>query len=230
MSYRILDLFCCEGGAGMGYKNAGFEVVGVDLDSKFAKRYPFEFHAGDAIQFVKDHAHEFDAIHASPPCQAYSVTKNSHNKQHPQLIEPTRKALQESGLPYVIENVVGAPLINPVTLCGRMFGLEAIDDDGETVVMDRHRLFESNINLEQPVHETHDRSVQVAGSYGGARRDKYEARFIRKGGYVPSKGVQEKLLGIDWMTQHGLYQSLPPIYTEFIGKQLIKHIEGETNG
>lgn len=214
----------------MGYKNAGFEVVGVDLDPKFAKRYPFEFYAADAIQFVKDHAHEFDAIHASPPCQAYSVTRNSHNRKHPELIEPTREVLKESGLPYVIENVVGAPLVNPITLCGRMFGLEAIDDDGQPVVMDRHRLFESNINLQQPVHKLHDRSVQVAGSYGGARRNKFEARFVRKGGYVPSKSVQEKLLGINWMTQHGLYQSLPPVYTEFIGKQIIKHIEGEKIG
>lgn len=230
MTYRILDLFCCEGGAAVGYKNAGFEVVGVDLDPKFAKRYPFEFHAADAIEFVKEHAHEFDAIHASPPCQAYSVTRNSHNRKHPMLVEPTRKALEESGLPYIIENVVGAPLQNPITLCGRMFGLEAVDDDGEVVVMDRHRLFESNIELTQPVHEPHDRSVQVAGSYGGARRDKYEARFVRKGGYVPSKEVQQKLLGIDWMTQHGMYQSLPPVYTEFIGKQLIKHIEGEKIG
>lgn len=224
--YRILDLFCCEGGAARGYEAAGFEVVGVDLDPKFARRYPYEFHAADAIKFVKEHASEFDAIHASPPCQAYSVTKNSHNREHPQLIEPTRQALIESGLPYVIENVVGAPLINPVLLCGRMFGLEAIDDDGEKVVMDRHRLFETNFGLPPLLHEPHDKSLQVAGSYGGARRDKYEARFIRKGGYVPSKKVQESLLGIDWMTQHGLYQSLPPVYTQYVGKHLIKHLEG----
>jgi DNA (cytosine-5)-methyltransferase 1 len=223
---RILDLFCCEGGAAAGYSKAGFEVVGVDLEPKFGKRYPFEFHAADALQYVKEHAHEFDAIHASPPCQAYSVTRNSHTRKHPELIEPTRKALIATGLPYVIENVTGAPLHNPITLCGRMFGLEAIDDDGEKVVMDRHRLFESNIELTQPEHKLHDKAVQVAGSYGGARRDKFEARYVRKGGYVPSKKVQESLLGIDWMTQYGLYQSLPPIYTEFVGKQLIEHIKG----
>lgn len=223
--YRILDLFCCEGGAAIGYANAGFEVVGVDLDPKFAKRYPFEFHAADALQYVREHAHEFDAIHASPPCQAYSVTKNGHSKEHPKLIEPTREALKETGLPYIIENVVGAPLENPTLLCGRMFDLTAVDDDGTKLIMDRHRLFESNIDLNGPAHEIHDRSLQVAGSYGGARRDKEEARLIRKGGYVPSKGVQEQLLGLFHMTQHGLYQSLPPVYTEFIGTRLIAFLE-----
>lgn len=219
--YKILDLFCCEGGAAKGYADAGFEVIGVDINPKFAKRYPFEFYAADALDFAVNNYKEFDAIHASPPCQAYSVTKNGHNKEHPMLIEPTRKVLQQIGLPYVIENVVGAPLINPITLCGRMFNLEAIDDDGTPLVMDRHRLFESNINIEQPNHEVHKRNVQVAGSYGGARRDKIEARTVRKGGYVPSKHVQEELLGIDWMTQHGLYQSIPPVYTKYIGEQLI---------
>jgi DNA (cytosine-5)-methyltransferase 1 len=222
---RILDLFCCEGGAALGYANAGFEVVGVDLNPKFSRRYPFEFHAGDALEFAKKHAHEFDAIHASPPCQAYSVTRNSHSKQHPKLIEPTRGLLTQIGLPYIIENVVGAPLIDPIMLCGRMFDLHAIDDDGERLIMDRHRLFESNVPLEQPEHLIHDRTLQVAGSYGGARKDKLEARYIRKGGYVPAKHVQENLLGIHHMTQHGLYQSLPPVYTEFLGKQLIAFIE-----
>lgn len=222
---RILDLFCCEGGAGFGYAQAGFEVVGVDLDPKFAKRYPFEFHAGDALQYLAEHWQEFDAVHASPPCQAYSITRHGHNKKHPELIEPTRQLLQEIGLPYVIENVVGAPLENPVMLCGRMFGLGAIDEDGTPLVMDRHRLFESNIELTVPEHRVHDRSLQVAGSYGGARRDKKEAREIRKGGYVPAKAIQEQMLGIDWMTQHGLYQSLPPVYTEFIGKQLLTYLD-----
>lgn len=222
--HRILDLFCCEGGAAKGYADAGFEVVGVDLDPRFAKRYPYEFYANDALEFVKYHAHEFDAIHASPPCQAYSVTKNGHSKKHPMLIEDTRAALIATGLPYIIENVVGAPLNEPLMLCGRMFDLSAIDADGTPLVMDRHRLFESNVSLDAPEHEPHDRSKQVAGSYGGARRDKNEARFVRKGGYVPSKEIQQKLLGIDWMTQHGLYQSLPPVYTEHLGKQLIAYI------
>jgi DNA (cytosine-5)-methyltransferase 1 len=226
--YRILDLFCCEGGAAKGYNDAGFEVVGVDLDPRFAKRYPYQFINADAIEFVKNNYQDFDAIHASPPCQAYSVTKNGHSKAHPMLIEDTRAALIATGLPYVIENVVGAPLHEPLMLCGRMFDLSAIDDDGTPLVMDRHRLFESNVEMTAPEHESHDRSKQVAGSYGGARRDKNEARFVRKGGYVPSKEIQQRLLGIDWMTQHGLYQSLPPVYTEHLGKQLIAYLTKES--
>lgn len=224
MKPRLLDLFCCEGGAARGYKEAGFEVTGVDLNGQFAKRYPYDFIQADALEYVKNNYQNFDAIHASPPCQAYSITKHGHDVQHPQLIEATRQALQSTGLPFVIENVVGAPLENPILLCGRMFQLEAIDEDGTKLVMDRHRLFESNIQLEAPEHLPHDRKLQVAGSYGGARRDKVEARTIRKGGYVPSKAIQEKLLGITGMTQHGLYQSLPPVYTSYIGQQLLDHI------
>jgi DNA (cytosine-5)-methyltransferase 1 len=219
---RILDLFCCEGGAAVGYDRAGFEVVGVDLEPRFAKRYPFEFHAADAIEFVKEHGHEFDAIHASPPCQAYSITRHGHGRQHPKLIEPTRDALIASGLPYVIENVEGAPLIDPTVLCWGMFhpAGSVIDDDGTPLRMERHRLFESNIALTAPAHVAHDRSVQVAGSYGGARRDKREAREVRHGGYVPAAAIQQQLLGIDWMTQHGMHQSLPPVYTTWVGLQL----------
>lgn len=218
MTYRLLDLFCCEGGAAVGYDRAGFTVTGVDLDPKFSKRYPFEFHAADALEFVKDHGHEFDAIHASPPCQRYSITNASRRHDYPDLIGPTREALQATGKPYVIENVAGAPLHNPITLCWSHFYEPGIveDDDGTPLRMERHRLFETNFPV--MVGECfHPKEIQVAGSYGGARRDKIEARTVRKGGYVPSKTVQERLLGIDWMTQHGLFQSVPPVYTEHIG-------------
>lgn len=227
--FRILDLFCCEGGAALGYASAGFEVVGVDLNPRFRKRYPFEFHSGDALGFVKEHGAEFDAIHASPPCQAYSITKNTHSKHHPELIEPAREALQASGKPYIIENVVGAPLIDPVLLCWGMFfdAGSVIDEDGVPLRMERHRLFETNWGLQQPCHPAHDRSVWVGGSYGGTSRTKYAAKFIRKGGYVPSKVVQEKLLGIHHMTLHGLHQSIPPAYTEYVGSRLINYLESD---
>ncbi|MGV8973157.1 MAG: DNA cytosine methyltransferase [Rhodoglobus sp.] len=221
---RLLDLFCCEGGAAAGYARAGFEVVGIDLEPRFAKRYPFEFHAADAIEYVKEHGHEFDAIHASPPCQRYSITNAARQHDYPDLIGPTRDALIASGKPWVIENVMGAPLVAPTVLCGSMFGLTATDDDGELVRLERHRGFESNVTLTQPRADYHDRAVQVAGAYGGARRDKVEARTVRHGGYVPAKAVQERLLGIDWMTQHGLFQSLPPVYTEWVGLQLRQHL------
>jgi DNA (cytosine-5)-methyltransferase 1 len=224
---KVLDLFCCEGGAGYGYYLAGFEVTGVDLNPKYSKNYPFEFHVADAIKFLEENYQNFDLIHASPPCQAYSVTKNSHNKEHPKLIEATREALLKTGKPYILENVVGAPLLNPVTLCGTMFGLEAIDTDGTPLVLYRHRLFESNLSLTAPEHAKHKRGVQVAGSYGGARRDKYEAKNIRKGGYVPAKEIQEKLLGINWASEYGLWQSIPPAYTQHLGQQVKEILENE---
>jgi len=226
--FKILDLFCCEGGAGMGYSLAGFDVTGVDLEAKYAKRYPFKFNQADALEFLAANYQDYDAIHASPPCQAYSVTKSGHSKEYPKLIEITRDILNETGLPYILENVVGAPLREPALFCGRSFGLSAIDTDGTPLVMDRHRLFETNWGLVAPKHDKHDKSLQVAGSYGGARRDKKEAREIRKGGYVPSKEVQEKLLGITWASQYALYQSIPPVYTEYIGKQLIEYLRSKS--
>lgn len=221
---RLLDLFCCEGGAGAGYAQAGFTVHGVDIEPRFAKRYPFEFTAMDAFDYLDKHADEFDAIHASPPCQFYSITNAARRWDYPALIDPIREALAASGKPYVIENVVGARshLRAPVTLCWSMFNTagSVIDTDGTPLRMERHRLFETNWSLEAPAICQHPRDVQVAGSYGGARRDKIEAREIRRGGYVPSIDVQRDLLGIDWMTQNGMYQSIPPAYTRYIGAKL----------
>ena len=219
---RLLDLFCCEGGAAVGYDRAGFEVVGVDLEPRFAKRYPFEFRQGDAIEFVKEHGHEFDVVHASPPCQRYSIT-NAARHEYPDLIGPTRDALIATGKPWVIENVVGAPLIDATTLCWSMFckAGSVIDDDGTPLRMERHRQFETNWTLHSPCKCAHPKGVQVAGSYGGARRDKWEAKHVRKGGYVPSVAVQQELLGIDWMTQYGMYQSIPPVYSAYVGLKLM---------
>jgi DNA (cytosine-5)-methyltransferase 1 len=226
---RLLDLFCCEGGAALGYARAGFDVVGVDIEPRFAKRYPFEFHRGDAIEYLKAHGHEFDAIHASPPCQGYSVatlgTPGAREK-HPRLIEPVRDALVASGRPWVIENVVGAPLLSPLMLCGSMFDLTATDDDGRTLRLERHRLFESNVMLYPPGPDRHDRSVPVGGVYGGGRSDRWEAKHVRRGGYTPAKHVREALIGVErgHMTLHGLSQSIPPAYTEWIGAQLLDHL------
>lgn len=227
MTLRLLDLFCCEGGAARGYAAAGFEVVGVDIERRFRKRYPFDFVRADAVEYVKEHGHEFDAIHASPPCQHASAgTRALDRSRYPTLIEPTRDALIATGKPYVIENVSGAALQSSLTLCGSMFGLTAVDDDGELLRLERHRLFESSVPLFAPMSCRHDRSVRVGGSYGGGRNDKYEAQYVRRGGYVPSARVQATLLGIEpgAMTQHGLHQSLPPIYTRHLGEQLLRHV------
>jgi hypothetical protein len=134
MKPRLLDMFCGAGGCSMGYLRAGFEVTGVDLHPQ--PHYPFRFIQADAIAYCRKHGHEYDVIHASPPCQAYSITKNlkTAKTSHPDLVAATRAALIRTRKPYVIENVPGSPLINPLMLCGSMFGLGVI----------RHRLFESS--------------------------------------------------------------------------------------
>jgi DNA (cytosine-5)-methyltransferase 1 len=216
-----LDLYCGGGGVAVGYARAGLEVVGVDYKNQ--PDYPFEFHRADAIAFLREHGHKFDFIHASPPCQRYTHgnVAGTQAEKHPDLIGPTREAILETGKPYVIENVSRAPLIDPLVLCGSMFDLTAVDEDGVLLHLKRHRLFESNIALSAPKPCAHPRGVQWAGSYGGARRDKDEARHVRHGGYVPSKAKQQELLGIDWMTESRMYQAIPPTYTEWIGLQVL---------
>lgn len=226
---RLLDLFCGEGGAGVGYRMAGFDVVGVDSNARRLESYPFESHKGDAIAFLLEHGHDFDVIHASPTCTGYSrgtAALPDRLERYDRLIGAVREALHIIGKPYVIENVADArpELLAPVLLCGRQFGLEATDDDGTRLVLDRHRLFESSVFLFAPPHFAHDRSLQVAGSYGGARRDKEEARHVRKGGYVPSADVQRALLGTPWMTEKGCQLSIPPAYTQYIGAQMIESL------
>lgn len=225
MKPRLLDLFSCAGGAAAGYARAGFEVVGVDINPQ--PRYLFEHHVGDALAFVAEHGHEFDAIHASPPCQTYSKTRTLHDNTHPDLVEPTRAALVASGKPWVIENVVGAPLIDPLTLCGTEFGMTAPDVDGVPLKLVRHRLFESNIELRGNGGCAHDHSIQTATVYGAgggwtpAHRDNPD----RRGGYIPHTDVIKNLLGIDWMTKHEMSQVVPPVMAEHIGRQLLAHVE-----
>lgn len=238
---RLLDLFRGEGGAAEGYERAGWDVTGVDLKS-LGHRGPGLFHQGDALEFLLRYGHRFDAIHASPPCQGYSrATAGNPNarSKHKRLIAATRELLILVGKPWVIENVEQArsQMVDPILLCGRMFGLEAVDEDGEKLVLDRHRLFESNVPIKAPAHRAHG-AEQVAGVYGGSRRakrrpgetlaevaprDRHAARHIRKGGYVPrSKSVQQALLGIDWMTVKGMQESIPPVYAEHVGRQLLE--------
>lgn len=248
MRPRLLDLFCCEGGASMGYHRAGFDVYGVDLFDKFTqKRYPFPSFKGDAIlalarllagetlPFIRPGAAveelglwDFVAKAASPPCQAYSITKHSHSNEHPDLVAPVRYLLRQTGLPYVMENVPGAPLETPLTLCGAEFGLTAQDDDGRLLHLKRHRLFESNLFLYGrggcACAAYKRRGYGVGGAYGGGSVDRQHAKEVRRGGYTPGKHVREALLGIDWMTQNGLSQSIPPAYTEHLGRQVLEQI------
>ena len=210
---RLLDLFCGAGGAGMGYHRAGFEVVGVD--NRPQPRYPFEFHQADALEFCRQHGHEFDAIHASPPCQAYSglrgLGKQSHRPQV-RLIGPMRDALRAAGRPFVIENVVGAPLESPVVLCGQFFGLE----------VRRHRLFECSFRVDQPDCRAFHKPRPMAVYGDHPERHTYKPG---SGGYINRAHTLadgQRGMGIDWMDWRELTQAIPPAYTEFIGKQLIR--------
>jgi DNA (cytosine-5)-methyltransferase 1 len=205
---RLLDLFCGAGGAAIGYSRAGFEeIVGVDIQPQ--PRYPFTFVQADALTYPLD---GFDAIHASPPCQVYSRTRKIHDGKphtHQALIEPTRDLLLSLGVPWIIENVPGAPLRNPVVLTGPMFGLRVI----------RARLFESSIMLLTP-----DRPLVVGGtnSHRGYSRHSDGAEYVTVAGNNYNRVDGANAMGIGWtLTRKELSQAIPPAYTEFIGKQLI---------
>lgn len=239
----VLDLFSCEGGAAIGYEQAGYEVFGVDMHPKYRKRYPGRgFYAGNALTVLEDlivgkriefdtlrgtvslGLEDFDLIHASPPCQGYTRGNAGKVTNWPRLIPAVRELLRETNKPYVIENVkdAGPEMINPTGLCGCMFDLSTTDTDGETIHLQRLRLFETNFDLAPPRACDHSKHEWVAGAYGGARRDKYEAKYVRKGGYVPrDKNVVAALLGITHdMTWNGLFESLPPAYTKWVGEAL----------
>ena len=229
---KLLDLFACEGGASVGYDRAGFYVLGVDLDANRLKRNPHAWLFMDALTAVERYAHQFDAIHASPPCQGYTRGNAGKVTAWPKLIPAVREALAATGLPYVIENVTDAApeMVAPVALCGCMFDLSTIDDDGVRIHLKRERMFETGggFTLTAPRPCNHDGIEWWAGAYGGARRDKYEAKYVRRGGYVPpNKAVVKALLGIEHdVTWQGLFESLPPSYTEWVGSHLLAHIKG----
>ncbi len=237
----LLDLFGCEGGAAAGYHAAGWEVWSVDNAPARHRRNPHGWYLGDWQDGLDRalHTGQVQAVHASPVCKGYTRGnasrrgENGHDSRHPAGIAPVRDALQATGLPYVIENVQDAArkgfLRADLTLCGSMFGLCAGDTDGEALRLERHRCFESNVLLLAPGPCRHDRSVRVAGSYGGARRNKWEAQHIRHGGYVPAPEVQRALLGAPaWMSEQGMYESLPPAYTRHIGEQLLDYLRAPT--
>lgn len=210
----LLDLFCGAGGAAMGYHRAGFEVVGIDINPQ--PNYPFEFHRGDALEYLAEHGHEFDAIHASPPCQHYSIAQNAvkNAEAWPDLIPEVRLLLQATERPYVIENVIGAPLQTTIMLCGSMFGLRTY----------RHRNFESNIFLWQIHHSKH---ITPSAKCGRIPRGN---EFWSPVGKFGGQDEAQKSMGIDWM-QTGVHdpreiaEAIPPAYTEYIGKQLMNYFK-----
>jgi DNA (cytosine-5)-methyltransferase 1 len=250
---RLLDLFCGEGGASEGFRLSGFYVYGVDLNDNWTdrrtrprplplKRYPFPGIAGDALQaleillagkpliFSGDplYLRDFSAIHASPPCQLYSeitrvFDRRNMDFEHPDLVGPVRELLLQTGLPYVIENVPGAPLADDsVLLCGSMFD--------PPLDVRRHRLFETNWNLPHPTwgcrhklwaprYRSADyrgrksgRLMNVVPVYGGTR-------------FKGDLDLRRRVMGMPWASSYGVVQAIPPRYTEFIGNHLLEHVD-----
>jgi DNA (cytosine-5)-methyltransferase 1 len=220
---RLLDLYCGAGGCAVGYHRAGFDVVGVDIAPQ--PNYPFQFHRADALTFPLD---GFDAVHASPPCQAFTAGGNMWkgrlpDDRHPDLIGLTRARLVASGLPYVIENVERAPLLNSVRVCGTSLGLR----------VKRHRLFECSFPaMGVPCDGHRAFTVSVFGGDalsrtppgGGARDDTGRHAVMQRRVHVAHVEASAAM-GIDWMTRDELSQAVPPAYTEHIGHYLMLEVK-----
>lgn len=207
---RLLDLYCAAGGAGMGYHRAGFNVTGADQHPQ--PHYPFEFERRDALSYtVEELRARFDAIHASPPCQRYSEAARLHGNatEHPDLVGPTRDLLMASGLPWIIENVEGAPIRADVTLCGTMFGLRIV----------KHRNFELSFPF-FALLPTCDHS-DVYDPWHGPGRTADKFRQAQGTPWIPMAGGASRKEG----RTGDLFNAIPPAYTEFLGRHMLAHIE-----
>ena len=211
---KLLDLYCGVGGASMGYSRAGFDVTGVDL--KHGKRYPFNYIRANVLEILADieFLNGFDIIHASPPCQTHSITKNLRIAQGKStskidLIPETRAGLIKSAKPFIIENVMGSPLIDPIMLCGSAFGLK----------VRRHRIFESNIKLNGSLCD-HKKQGRPVGVYGSLNDE------IPNGGKT-AKTITEarEVMGIEWGIWTELVEAIPPIFTQYLGRQAINELQ-----
>ncbi|WP_333769546.1 class I SAM-dependent methyltransferase [Streptomyces sp. IBSBF 2435] len=202
---RVLDLFCGQGGAGMGYRLAGFHVTGVDIAPQ--PRYPFTFVQGDALEYLAAHGAGFDLVHASMPCQRYTRAQRIRHREHPDLIAPVRTLLNATGRPWVMENVPGAPLNDPVELCGAMFGLRTY----------RHRHFEASFPLG---HRHHPRHLAPNAKMG---RPVAPGEFMHIVGNFSNVPLARVVMGMPWATRDGLREAIPPAYTLHIARQYLAH-------
>jgi DNA (cytosine-5)-methyltransferase 1 len=224
----LLDLYCCEGGAGQGYADAGFDVVGVDIVPR--PRYPFTFVQADALEVLHNLTLFMPvrpaAIHASPPCQDHSVSMQfglaGRGTGH--LLAETIRLLRLLDIPWVVENVVSRStqelMPGAFTLCGSMFGLGAHDSRGNWRVLKRHRLFLASFPVAQPPCSC--RGQLVGGVYGHGEQGVHGGR-----GYGFAADAAREALGMPWVTRDGAKEAIPPAYTRFIGGQLLAHLRAE---
>lgn len=218
---KLLDLFCKAGGGAVGYHRAGFDVTGVDNDPQ--PRYPFRFYQADALEFVALYGHLFNVIHASPPCQLYSGFRaitiarfGSVKTDPPDLVDVTRQVLIETGKPWIIENVQGSPVLTQVIVCAASLGLPHLA---------RHRHFESSVLLFVPKcsHRKNEYTIGIYGARPDGRRVSYKHhRLVR---VANSLDEASREMGIDWMEWHEITQAIPPAYTEYLGRQLIRAVQ-----
>lgn len=222
---KLLDLFSKQGGCSVGYHRAGFTVTGVDKDPQ--PRYPYEFHQADALEFLLDHGHEYDVIHASPPCQGYSRSTAPHrgNNEYADLLPITREYLERSGKPYIIENVPGSPMRADVKLCGRMFDLKVV----------RWRWFElGGLFILNPGKPNISRGIVKRGEAvsifgkGAYRKSSTDAYPIFQKESV--EATWQYAMDIDWMDCEGLREAIPPAYTQWIGEAIFEQVKSKTNG
>lgn len=230
MKPKLLDTYCCAGGCSKGFTDAGFDVYGIDIDPQ--PDYPYPFFQGDAIEALRRllrgegiaflngetlYLRDFAAIHASPPCQAFSLASLwqgvEKRAEHPDLVDETRELLDVTGLPYTMENVEGSPLRRDLVLCGEMFGLR----------VHRHRVFElGGWFAMQPRHAPH----HLKGARDNCHIEDGHARQV-VGNYADHADASDAM-GIDWMSRKSLTQAIPPAYTEFIGDQLLIYVEARS--
>ena len=217
MKLKMLDLFCGGGGAGMGYSLAGFDVTGVDINPQ--GNYPFEFKQGDALETLENltesgEIKDYAAVHASPPCQKYTRKQANWGRKrtfffnHPDLLARTRKLLDAAGLPYVIENVPGAPIREDLTLCGTMFDLR----------IKKHRHFEANWKLPEAPRECDH--TDTYNPWAGKGRSAEKLREAMGIDWLPISGGASRKLGYTG----DLFNAIPPAYTQFIGTALLKQL------
>jgi DNA (cytosine-5)-methyltransferase 1 len=204
---RALDLCCCAGGVTKGLQRAGFYVVGVDIENQ-PHYCGDEFHQADALTYDLS---GFDFICASPPCQRYTLCQRIQDNDHPDLIGPIRQRLIAAGVPYAIENVPGAPLLNPIELCGAMFGLRTY----------RHRLFECSFQAVAPAHPPHTARNTKMG------RKPKDGEFMHVVGNFSGVAAAKEAMGIDWMPRDKLREAIPPAFSEYIARQAIAFIEAQ---